>query len=103
MIYHVLLSTRPRQWVKNLFVLAALVFSRHLLEPAHLVKAVAAVGCFLAVSSAVYLCNDVLDRERDRLHPEKKNRPVPAGELSIAAAFAWAALLMAAGIAGAYT
>ena len=98
MIYHLLLSMRPRQWVKNLFVLAALFFSRHLFDAAYLGKALAAVGCFLAVSGAVYLFNDVLDRERDRLHPEKKTRPVAAGELSVAVALVWACLLLAASI-----
>ena len=102
MIYHLLLSMRPRQWVKNLFVLAALFFSRHLFDVAYLSKAFAAVGCFLVVSGAVYLFNDVLDRERDRLHPEKKTRPVAAGELSVLVALVWTCLLLAVGIWGAY-
>jgi 4-hydroxybenzoate polyprenyltransferase len=101
-MYHLLLSLRPRQWVKNLFVLAALIFSRHLLDIAYLGKAIAAVGCFLAVSGAVYLLNDVLDREKDRLHPEKKARPVAAGTLSVATALVSASLLMVLGIWGAY-
>ena len=102
MIYPLLQSLRPRQWVKNLFVLAALFFSKHLLDIAYLTKAIAAVGCFLAVSGAVYLLNDVLDRDKDRLHPEKKDRPVAAGTLSVAAALVWASLLLVLGVWGAY-
>ena len=103
MIYNVLLSMRPRQWVKNLFVLAALIFSQHLFEQAYLAMAVAAVVCFVAVSGAVYLLNDILDLEQDQLHPEKRGRPVAAGKLTVGAALGWAALLLGAGVWGAYT
>ena len=83
MIYNVLLSMRPRQWVKNLFVLAALIFSQHLFEAAYLAKALAAIACFVAVSGAVYLLNDILDLEQDRLYPEKRERPMAAGKLTV--------------------
>ena len=102
MIYNVLLSMRPRQWVKNLFVLAALIFSQHLFEAAYLAKALAAIACFVAVSGAVYLLNDILDLEQDRLHPEKRERPMAAGKLTVGAALGWAALLIGAGVWAAY-
>lgn len=102
MLYQILLSTRPRQWVKNLFVLAALVFSRHLLEWSYATTAVAATVCFCALSGGIYLINDMLDRDRDRAHPTKRMRPIAAGELSILPASVAAVVLLATGLGGAY-
>src|SRR5207244_3766492 len=76
----VLVSLRPRQWVKNLFVLAGLVFAQKLLTPL-VWPALAAFALFCALSGAVYLFNDVADRAQDRLHPQKRLRPVAAGTL----------------------
>jgi 4-hydroxybenzoate polyprenyltransferase len=81
----VLVSLRPRQWVKNLFVFAGLVFGQRLFTPAAWV-ALAAFVIFCALSGATYLLNDVADRARDRLHPTKRFRPVASGRLSPAAA-----------------
>ena len=62
---------RPRQWVKNAFVLPALLFSKHVFEGAYLERCIGAVLCFCLLSGVVYLLNDIFDREQDRLHPEK--------------------------------
>ena len=83
---------RPRQWVKNVFVLPALIFSRHLFEFSYLWRSAAAVACFVLLSGVVYLCNDIFDRDQDRLHPEKRHRPLAAGKVSVA--LAWAAVLV---------
>lgn len=72
---------RPRQWVKNLFLLAPLVFARQLFEPRLLGRALAGTAVFCLLSSAVYLLNDVFDAAADRAHPLKKNRPLAAGRL----------------------
>lgn len=77
---------RPHQWVKNLFVLAPLVFGQHLNHPDHVLRAVLAFLIFCGLSGAVYLLNDVFDREKDRLHPLKRHRPIAAGRLSVRAA-----------------
>ncbi len=77
-----LATLRPHQWVKNLFVAAPLVFSKHLFDSAYNLRAAAAVGLFCAVSGAVYALNDVRDVDADRNHPVKRNRPIAAGELS---------------------
>jgi 4-hydroxybenzoate polyprenyltransferase len=77
----VLASLRPRQWVKNLFVFAGLVFAQKLLTPL-VWPALAAFGLFCALSGAIYLFNDVADRDRDRLHPTKRRRPVASGTLA---------------------
>ena len=92
-LLNLLISLRPGQWTKNLFVFAALVFSQQLYDAEALVKAAVAFFVFCALSSAVYLVNDVLDREQDRHHPLKMHRPVASGALSPAVAVAAAALL----------
>lgn len=81
MLYQFLLATRPRQWVKNAVVLAALVFSRHLRDAEYLVTALAAAGAFVILSAAVYLFNDVADYHLDRIHPDKSKRPIASGRL----------------------
>ncbi len=89
----VLKTLRPHQWVKNVFVAAPLVFSRHLLEPAYLLRSAIAVAAFCALSGAVYTFNDVRDVEADRAHPTKRNRPIASGALSERAAMTLAATL----------
>jgi 4-hydroxybenzoate polyprenyltransferase len=98
----VLSSIRPRQWVKNLFVFAALIFS-HKLFSVDAGRALAAFAIFRALSGVVYLLNDVADRERDRAHPKKRLRPVASGALSVRSAIAAAVGLgvVALGAAGA--
>ena len=69
------LSLRPRQWAKNLFVFAGLIFSQSLFSPL-VWPALAAFVIFCALSGAVYVFNDLADLEKDRLHPAKRNRPI---------------------------
>jgi 4-hydroxybenzoate polyprenyltransferase len=92
-------SLRPHQWIKNLVVLAALVFSKHLFEPDALARASLAFAAFCALASAVYLVNDLVDLERDRLHPQKRMRPLASGALAPGLARAAAFLLLVAGLA----
>ena len=84
---------RPRQWVKNLFVFAGLIFAQKLLTPLTIV-AIAAFVIFCALSGAVYLLNDVADRDQDRLHPRKRERPIAAGRLSVPGALVAALALI---------
>ncbi len=93
-----LVSLRPHQWTKNLVVLAALAFSKHLFEVDAVLRAGLAFVVFCALSGAVYLVNDLSDLERDRLHPRKRLRPLASGELSIPAARLAATLLLLAGL-----
>jgi 4-hydroxybenzoate polyprenyltransferase len=88
-------SVRPRQWVKNLFVFAGVIFSHKLFTPDAWL-ALAAFAVFCALSGVVYLLNDVADRERDRAHPVKRLRPIASGALSVPAAVT-AALVLAGG------
>jgi 4-hydroxybenzoate polyprenyltransferase len=86
-------SLRLDQWIKNSFVLAPLIFSRHLTEADYLIKALVYTLSYCLVSSAVYLFNDVADRERDRAHPEKRNRPVASGAMRVKTAILLSLLL----------
>lgn len=74
---------RPHQWVKNTFVLAPLVFSRNLTSRWHVQRALLSLLLFCVVSGAVYILNDLCDRESDRLHPAKAGRPIASGRLSV--------------------
>jgi 4-hydroxybenzoate polyprenyltransferase len=89
-----LVALRPRQWSKNLLVFAGIVFAAKLGDPVRWGEAFAVFGAYCAISSAAYLANDVRDREEDRRHPLKRERPVARGELSPRAA-----LVLAAGLA----
>lgn len=70
---------RPKQWIKNLFVIAPLVFAKHVFEYNYFIKVIAAFILFCCISSCVYILNDIIDCEKDRLHPKKKNRPIASG------------------------
>lgn len=77
-----LTSMRPRQWPKNAFVFVPLVFDRKLLDPTSVVRTLIAFVLLCAMSSAVYLMNDLADMASDRLHPVKRHRPLASGRLN---------------------
>ena len=93
-----LTSLRPEQWTKNLLVLAGVVFGGRLTEVRAIATALAAFAIFCALSGAVYLFNDVADREADQRHPLKRARPIASGQLSTRAARMAAGILAVAGI-----
>lgn len=93
---------RPRHWVKNAFVLPAIVFSKHFFEFSYLARCSGAVLCFCLLSGVVYLFNDIFDREQDRLHPEKCHRPIAAGKVSVLLASAAAFILLAVALVFAF-
>lgn len=95
-------SLRPEQWVKNLVLPLPFLFGRSLGEVRGWILAAAGVGVFCVVSSAIYLINDVKDRERDRAHPVKRRRPLAAGELGVPTALSAAVILLAAGLLAAF-
>jgi 4-hydroxybenzoate polyprenyltransferase len=90
---------RPKQWTKNGFVLAGVVFAQEALVVSSVVSALLAFVAFCALSGAVYAANDVLDVEEDRKHPLKRLRPVASGEISLRSAMVFAAVLAALGLA----
>ena len=93
---------RPRQWTKNLFVFAGLIFGGKLMDPRSAAMAAAAFGVFCLLSSTIYLVNDVRDRDADRLHPAKSRRPIASGALPVGVANAAALVIAAVALAGAF-
>jgi len=87
---------RPKQWVKNAFVFAPLIFAREFGHAGSVVKAFLAFALFCLYSSCVYMINDIADLDRDRLHPDKRQRPLPSGRLDVATALAVCVILFLA-------
>src|SRR3989304_9228361 len=98
MLKALLKTMRPRQWTKNVFLFAALVFDKQLFIPDSLQRTLAGFLLFCLISSSVYIFNDLADIEADRQHPEKKHRPIPSGQLPISAAWIAGIILVAATI-----
>jgi decaprenyl-phosphate phosphoribosyltransferase len=96
-------ATRPQQWVKNGLVLAAPLAAGVALRPDAAEEALATLVAMTLVAAGCYLANDVVDADLDRLHPEKRHRPVASGALPEAVALATAALLVVAGLTAAAT
>jgi len=92
--FSILRLIRTHQWVKNLFVFVPLMFSMHLFEWNYLSNTILAFLIFCLASSAIYVINDIADIESDRAHPVKKNRPLPAGDISVPIAIIIASLLL---------
>jgi decaprenyl-phosphate phosphoribosyltransferase len=93
---------RPKQWLKNVLVFAAPLGAGAVFEPEVLKGTLVAFVCFCAAASGTYLINDIRDRHMDRVHPVKRNRPIASGALPVPAAAAVAAILVGAGVAGAF-
>ncbi|GJQ22038.1 MAG: decaprenyl-phosphate phosphoribosyltransferase [Bacteroidia bacterium] len=93
-VKHLLTLLRPRQWVKNLFLFAPLIFSKHLFEENSFLTALAGFFSFCFLSSGVYVVNDIFDREADKSHPIKRNRPIAAGLVPVGSGIAVAAILI---------
>lgn len=93
---------RPHQWLKNGFVFVGLLFGHAWHDPARASAALLAFAAFCLLSSSVYVFNDFIDREQDRRHPEKKNRPLASGAVPVPAALALAAACLAGGLALAF-
>jgi 4-hydroxybenzoate polyprenyltransferase len=87
-------SLRPRQWTKNLLIFAGLIFSQGLHQPVMVARSVLAFVIFCLLSGGIYLINDVIDAERDRAHPQKRQRPVASGRLPPRLALVAGALLL---------
>lgn len=93
---------RPKQWLKNFFIYAALVFDHKLTDPTAFAHTTLGFGLLCLAASAVYLINDLVDIEKDRQHPKKRLRPLPAGRLNARVAQAAAALLLLVAVPAAW-
>jgi 4-hydroxybenzoate polyprenyltransferase len=96
-----MMSLRPEQWTKNLFVFAGVLFGGHLFDVPAMLRAVAAFTVFCALSGVVYIFNDLADRAADQRHPLKRLRPIASGRLSPSTAATAAIILGAVSLAGA--
>ena len=96
-----LISLRPEQWTKNLFVFAGVLFGGHLLDVPAMLRAVAAFAVFCALSGVVYLFNDLADRAADQQHPLTRLRPIASGRLAPSTAAIAATILGVVSLAGA--
>lgn len=94
MLRALLKTMRPRQWTKNAFIFAALVFDKQLVIPSSVLRTLAGFALFCLISSAVYIFNDLSDIEADREHPDKRHRPIPSGQLPVGVAWAAGILLI---------
>lgn len=97
-VKNIFISLRPRQWIKNLFVFAAIIFVREFQDLEKIKLSVMAFVLFCLASSSVYLINDIVDLSTDRLHPTKKMRPLAAGKLRVGTAVLVATVLMLVGL-----
>jgi 4-hydroxybenzoate polyprenyltransferase len=87
-------AMRPKQWVKNILIFAALVFDRKLSVPSALLDTIQGAILFSLLASTIYLLNDLADIEADRQHPKKKDRPIASGALPVWVAWTTAILLL---------
>jgi 4-hydroxybenzoate polyprenyltransferase len=95
---YIIASMRPQQWIKNLFLFAALVFSVNLFNTRDIFLTIAGFFVFSFTASGVYLFNDITDIEKDKLHPTKSQRPLPSGKLSKSTASLVSMFLIAFGV-----
>lgn len=93
-LYYIIKSMRPRQWIKNAFVLIPLIFGQKFSDYPSILLSLEAVAIFCLLSGAVYLINDVIDLSADRKHPVKRQRPIAAGLISPGFAIATAILIL---------
>lgn len=93
---------RPQQWIKNGVVLAGLIFAGQGTNQAYQIISLLTLAAFCCLSSSVYALNDIVDTDRDRQHPLKKNRPLAAGDLSITVAGTVGTILALGGLSLSY-
>lgn len=96
----VIRTLRPQQWVKNLFVLAPVVFAKNLTHPSIIKRGLGAFAIFCLLAGAVYTMNDLVDVEADRAHPVKRNRPIASGRVPIGVAKVLAVTLVLVSLVG---
>src|SRR5476651_2262080 len=93
---------RPRQWIKNFLIFAAVTFSGELFDQRIIPKLIFGFLIFCAVSSAIYVINYIFDVEKDRLHPFKRFRPLANNDISLPAAKIIATILAIGALIGSY-
>jgi 4-hydroxybenzoate polyprenyltransferase len=95
-LFALLKLMRPKQWIKNFFVFAAIIFSGNFLNISLLNSNLLTFALFCLTSSSIYIINDIVDIEKDRAHPTKKFRPLPSGKITVSASLVCCAIIVAA-------
>jgi 4-hydroxybenzoate polyprenyltransferase len=95
-LFALLKLMRPKQWIKNFFVFAAIIFSGNFLNAGLVSSNLLTFALFCLTSSSIYIINDIVDIEKDRAHPTKKFRPLPSGKITVSAALVCCAIIVAA-------
>jgi len=98
MIAHYLTMLRPSQWLKNLMLFFPPFLAGQMMLPVTIIRGVVPFGAFCLVSSAGYILNDILDRNSDVHHPQKRLRPIPSGAVSLSGASIFSAILLISGL-----
>lgn len=101
-IKYIIISMRPKQWVKNVFIFAGLVFARHLFDLHLLARVMVGFILFSLAASSIYIFNDIIDMKKDRQHPDKCKRPIAAGNLKVNQAYTTSLILGTATLLCAY-
>lgn len=92
-VKNLICSMRPKQWIKNGFVFAGLIFSRSFTEPRAVVRVLFCFFIFSMISGALYIINDIADKEKDSVHPVKRNRPIASGRLNTVTALVFSIII----------
>ncbi|OGF50734.1 MAG: phosphoribose diphosphate--decaprenyl-phosphate phosphoribosyltransferase [Candidatus Firestonebacteria bacterium RIFOXYA2_FULL_40_8] len=82
-VKYIFLSLRPKQWTKNFLIFAALIFSQKLNNPNCVTETIIGFLIFCIISGSIYTLNDIVDKEKDKLHPKKSKRPIASGKLPV--------------------
>lgn len=95
---HLIALMRPAQWLKNVFIMLPLFFSRNIMSADGLINAAYTFVAFSLAASSIYCFNDIMDVEADKLHPKKSKRPIASGKITLPQAYAAMFVLIAAAI-----
>lgn len=102
MLNEILTSMRPKQWYKNFVLFAGIIFSLNLFNVHMWITLFFSFIIFCMLSGSEYIFNDIMDKERDKIHPIKRNRPIASGKLHVLHAFIFATLMVFSALVGAY-
>jgi 4-hydroxybenzoate polyprenyltransferase len=102
MIKDIIISMRPKQWYKNFVLFVGILFSANFFNLQMWITVLFSFAIFCILSGSVYIINDIIDKERDRIHPIKCNRPIASGKLKKVEAYFFVTLMSFAALAGAY-
>jgi len=102
MINDIIMSMRPKQWYKNFVLFAGIIYSVNLFHIYMWITVFFSFIIFCMLSGSEYIINDIMDKERDRIHPKKCNRPIASGKLRISHALIFVAFMLSAALVGAY-